>query len=248
MRSDAHPPLSRAGTGAPIERCQEVYPQVIETCREVARPLGYAIGVHGSQLYDLDLIAAPWSETCASADALAKALQEAINERHEFCAVGRKVGEKPHGRRAYTLTMWGHLHVDLSVMSAWAPMTAILKAADRLAEKAEDITENRRPRMGDLERALAAYGEARDALSTLSVHPSENAQERCPRCGTTLNANEYRCLCGYPRDGKGYSASTQTSTLPPENQSENLAQVIEKVGPSSPEMHTRGNQSTGDSE
>jgi hypothetical protein len=80
---------------------------------KTARGLGYALGLHGSMQRDLDVIAVPWTEDAADADALVKALADAH---------GLRVSEdspkvKPHGRRAYVLAMGGTFYVDLSVMS-----------------------------------------------------------------------------------------------------------------------------------
>ncbi len=125
----------RAGKGAPIERCLEVYPKLLEAAREIAQPLGYAIGVHGSMLYDLDLIAAPWSEPCVSPQELAEALVNGLrvpipdedDEGITFLVKSPRkpdgFHEKPHGRLACTIMFWGHLHIDLSVMPMATPAT-----------------------------------------------------------------------------------------------------------------------------
>lgn len=86
-----------------------MYPQLCA----VARPLGYALALHGSLQRDMDLLAAPWTETAVPADELAQALRDAVD--------GVFVGEstnKPHGRRAWTIIfqVWGDGFIDLSVM------------------------------------------------------------------------------------------------------------------------------------
>lgn len=50
------------------------YERKLPAIRESARKLGYALGVHGSMLRDLDLIAAPWNGEAADKDALAHAI------------------------------------------------------------------------------------------------------------------------------------------------------------------------------
>ncbi|CAJ4327274.1 Uncharacterised protein [Burkholderia pseudomallei] len=80
--------------------------------RELAAQIGYAIGVHGSQERDLDLIAAPWTE-----DALKLNYREAM--QHIADGLGARLVEtelKPLGRRACTIQMNGWFKpIDLSV-------------------------------------------------------------------------------------------------------------------------------------
>lgn len=86
-----------------------MYPQLCE----VARPLGYALALHGSLQRDMDLLAAPWVENAVSGDELARALCEAV----DGVIVGDGV-DKPHGRHAWTIIFqaWGHGFIDLSIM------------------------------------------------------------------------------------------------------------------------------------
>lgn len=106
-----------------------------------------------------------------------------------------------------------------------AALPGIIEAADELAERVEDWTDNRRPRVGDIERALVAYGKARAALSTLSVHP--------PKLGLPPEAPEDYVSLGQLR-------STAPSTLPSEKWGTPAPQPIENIDETTPEMHTRG--------
>lgn len=89
----------------------EQYPDALKKAREAALKCGYAIGVHGSQTYDLDLIAAPWIDECSSAEELALAIT---------CALGwflhPQRTSKPHGRIGFLIYGMKHAHIDLSVM------------------------------------------------------------------------------------------------------------------------------------
>lgn len=82
-----------------------MYPELAE----IARKHGYALAVHGSLARDLDLIAIPWTED-------AGAPIDIVNEilsKFAVTLVG-DVGQKPHGRTAYTLSCgWGHCAIDL---------------------------------------------------------------------------------------------------------------------------------------
>ena len=75
----------------------------------IARKHGYALAVHGSLARDLDLIAIPWT---LEADDPKQVVDE-ILAAFSVTLVGG-VGEKPHGRIAYALSVgWGHCAIDL---------------------------------------------------------------------------------------------------------------------------------------
>lgn len=87
--------------------------------REAARRVGYALGVHGTQVRDLDLIACPWIDRAGTPDDLAAALGHVIADTTAWSH--QRVSDwtqKPHGRVATTLIAGpgGDVHVDLSVM------------------------------------------------------------------------------------------------------------------------------------
>ena len=77
-----------------------------------ARSCGYAIGLHGSMVRDVDLIAAPWGNRATHPALLIRALCKALG--------AKKIGEvelKPHGRMACTLQIDGYFKaIDLSIM------------------------------------------------------------------------------------------------------------------------------------
>jgi hypothetical protein len=92
------------------------YACIIPLAMEVIRPLGYACAVHGSMANDLDLVAVPWVEDCATPHEVYLALHEAF----KWCtAPGELLGGaevKPHGRLAFNIALRGGLRIDLSVM------------------------------------------------------------------------------------------------------------------------------------
>ena len=95
------------------------YEGALPAVRRRARQLGYAIGVHGSMLRDLDLIAVPWIDVYADKDTLARAIQKAV------CGMESDVitwHQKSCGRLATSLPVCMTTderpnagHVDLSV-------------------------------------------------------------------------------------------------------------------------------------
>lgn len=81
--------------------------------RELAREVGYAVGVHGSLERDLDLIAAPWTADAVTALALAEHIAAGLGGR----VVDAERQDKPCGRWACNIHTpdWTKM-IDLSVM------------------------------------------------------------------------------------------------------------------------------------
>lgn len=94
-----------------VDRC-------IPPIREAVRDLGWTIAVHGSQRRDLDLIAVPWTDEAADADAVAAAVAEATKQATGWGHLANSGYRetKPHGRFAVTILATAEIHLDLSVM------------------------------------------------------------------------------------------------------------------------------------
>lgn len=98
------------------------YRRLLPALRDAARLHGYALAVHGSEVRDFDLIAAPWVVDAAPPAVLAEALREAIDG---FILEGTYAGrdfaapaQRPHGRQAWSIRLSGRgeRYIDLSVM------------------------------------------------------------------------------------------------------------------------------------
>jgi hypothetical protein len=99
-------------------RCTSIYPQALELVRAAARAHGYAIGVHGSQKRDLDLIAAPWTEEASLPGVLIAAIAQAVGG---YITDATSEGEpwprvKPHGRLCWSIHLGGGPYLDISVL------------------------------------------------------------------------------------------------------------------------------------
>jgi hypothetical protein len=101
------------------QRLGRLYSNALENAQSVARELGYAVAVHGSQIRDLDLVAVPWVEDACSPDELAEAIRSIVGGVYSGHATAL-----PHGRIAYSIKFpaQAKLHaigpyIDLSVMS-----------------------------------------------------------------------------------------------------------------------------------
>ncbi len=82
----------------------------IARIRELAKQVGYAIGVHGSLERDVDLIAVPWTDK-----AIGNAELIALLEK-ELPAIRTEHAHRPHGRVGVILQGFGRKWIDLSIM------------------------------------------------------------------------------------------------------------------------------------
>jgi len=97
-----------------------LYPGLVK----VANGLGYALALHGSLSRDMDLLAVPWTEEAPPAEELVAALREKLGRYADYTVEGiNGPHEKPHGRRAWSILLWGHGYIDLSVMPRLSPST-----------------------------------------------------------------------------------------------------------------------------
>ena len=163
--------------------------------REAAQGCGYAIGVHGSERRDFDLIAVPWRDGCDSPDALARAIAIAA------CGLMRQGAyeweTKPLGRLAVSLPicwcerwaddMAGAGHIDLSVM---APNSAQIAR----------LTIERDGAIADAKEIRARWN---DAVGAEPVNLAEPDEEVCQKLAA-LGWQKIVCgMCGH--DGaRGY--------------------------------------------
>lgn len=97
------------------------YRSLLPAIRTAARLLGYAVGVHGSEARDLDLIAVPWVEAAAPAEQLVEIIAGATggfvdNGYTRAGEKGETPARKPHGRRAWAIHLGRGRYIDLSVM------------------------------------------------------------------------------------------------------------------------------------
>lgn len=89
-----------------------------------AQRMGYALAVHGSLSRDIDLVAVPWIEDAAPAEALVAALAEecggSVATEHIDSAGGPAMPlpkHRPHGRLGYLIFLrWSAGYLDVSVM------------------------------------------------------------------------------------------------------------------------------------
>ena len=83
--------------------------------RKIAAENGWALGIHGSAMHDLDLMAMPWVEKHCTADELAQKLSE-VADNYKRNYIKSKPGEKPNNRIVYTI-LAGNTYIDMNVIS-----------------------------------------------------------------------------------------------------------------------------------
>ncbi len=101
-----------------------IYAQLLPKIREAAKPLGYAIAIHGTMSRDFDLLAVPWIEEAAEPADLVKMIAEAVggyvigdtDKRTAEGHVSEEPTQRPHGRMSWNICWGGKVFIDLSVM------------------------------------------------------------------------------------------------------------------------------------
>ena len=85
---------------------------------EITRRHGYALAVHGSLARDFDLLCVPWVEQPSTPEEVI----ESITQEYAVELRGGPPTEKPHGRRAWTLSVgFGECYIDLQFMPCLPP-------------------------------------------------------------------------------------------------------------------------------
>lgn len=75
-----------------------IYAQILPVIREIAGECGWGIGLHGSLLKDLDLIAIPWKDDATSDEEMVKRIADEIGGK-----VGYMSGFGPGHRKGFSI-------------------------------------------------------------------------------------------------------------------------------------------------
>jgi hypothetical protein len=156
--------------------------------REVARQHGYALALHGSLTRDFDLIAAAWTPEASDADTLV----EAICAANQLLVTVPDKGDKPHGRRCWTLQGIAdvpHGWVDLAVFPPQPTVTALDSRLATAEQRAKVLAEDLEIAAGeclvpvpepgtDLSRVLLANRQLARHRDTAEASRARAEQER----------------------------------------------------------------------
>lgn len=118
-------------------QCFAAYCRIIDAVRAAAERCGYAIAVHGSVARDIDLIAAPWTDSAVSAGELALCIA-GVSSGFIDAEDAKAPIRKPHGRLCWRIHLGGGPYIDLSVMP---------RASDSYAKPLENAQEATPARM-----------------------------------------------------------------------------------------------------
>lgn len=89
------------------------YCYLVPMLQTAAKSCGYALALHGSMQYDLDLVAVPWIRGATDASTLIDELCKAIGtDRKEVSGPILK----PHDREAWLINLHAGFYIDLSIM------------------------------------------------------------------------------------------------------------------------------------
>jgi hypothetical protein len=115
VREDASPRLRK--------RCRELVKILLPALREVARSYGYAIGLHGSVAYDIDLILVPWREKPIDLHTTVEALRKVIEVVAGFAEARQpEPTKKPCGRLAWSFYVVPHSAAPYFDISGFPPI------------------------------------------------------------------------------------------------------------------------------
>lgn len=134
----------------------------IDRIRELAREVGYSVGIHGSLERDLDLIAIPWTADAVSPPELAAHIAAGLPGQ----VLADVVQDKPSGRWSCNINPEGWFKmIDLSVMPPQS--SAANKALGNLLAVIHRDGGHRQEAVGVEKAAIEAEGIIAHLLSTL---------------------------------------------------------------------------------
>lgn len=140
--------------------------------RKVARALGYAIAVHGSEVRDYDLIAVPWLPDAKPARELVDAIKDAVGGYFQTYApapeVSGRAEVKPHNRLAWSI----YLHHD-GERQRYIDLSVIAQASDVYFAHTWEVyaakAAGKHSADQEVARLTAENAELRERVATLSL-------------------------------------------------------------------------------
>lgn len=87
-----------------------------EDFRKSALDCGWALGLHGSLNSDMDIMAMPWIEGCASVDAMIESLERCLTKPDDQIFKTTKSTDKPNNRIVYTIHIFADFYLDINII------------------------------------------------------------------------------------------------------------------------------------
>lgn len=94
---------------------------IIEMMREIARRFGWAIGVHGSLIRDIDLIAVPWTADASDWTVVYDAWLAEMPLQDTEGAYRNRPPQRPHHRKSMLILQAGCERLGKHPKGAWDP-------------------------------------------------------------------------------------------------------------------------------
>ena len=122
---DLYPSIKVTAGGMQCGKTSAVIDDIINIIRYSVRPIGWAIGVHGSLVRDIDLIAVPWRDGHVSPEDLVRqiAMATGYDSRGHLLSAPRPGGRRSiiliHPMATFVQTekgTWTPPAIDLSIM------------------------------------------------------------------------------------------------------------------------------------
>lgn len=97
------------------------YASILGDLKSQALKCGWALGLHGSLLSDMDLIAIAWTDEATTVEVMIESLLECF-EGNIFNEVSRRPNhDKPHNRIVYTIHIFKDFYLDINVIKGNCP-------------------------------------------------------------------------------------------------------------------------------
>lgn len=89
------------------------YAAMWEDLRKEALEVGWALGLHGSLVSDMDIMAMPWTEEAVHPLEMILALKKCFDKPKEIQLTETPM---PNNRMVYTLSIWADFYLDINVI------------------------------------------------------------------------------------------------------------------------------------
>lgn len=89
-----------------------------EDLKSAAISHGWALGLHGSLVNDMDIMAMAWDEHASTPEAMIEQLCICFSESSEIMNKMRVTTDMPNNRVVYTLPIWADFYLDINVISS----------------------------------------------------------------------------------------------------------------------------------
>lgn len=104
-----------------------VYAMYYGRLKTIAKEFGYALALHGSLSYDMDIVLIPWAEEYENPMVVIQAFSDEIGYRDSRLKPYLSWEKKPNGRYGFTIAGGGHGHLDVSVVGVPSEIWAALE-------------------------------------------------------------------------------------------------------------------------